>query len=160
MRFIALAASLLVPAQAFALSCLEPTVEFSYASAAESSQSYVLGVGTLVFDQSLMPKSTVGVLRPELVTRVPATIKGKVFTGKGFDQEFETDIEMVVQCIQSWCPVVQSETEQLVFLQDTETALELAVDPCGGAAFADPTQEMLDQVLTCFTEGNCSNDSS
>jgi hypothetical protein len=36
----------------------------------------------------------------------------------------------------------------------------LAMDPCGGAAFTEPTPEMLDQVLTCFKEGTCTSDPS
>lgn len=160
MRLTALVVSLIIPAQAFALSCLEPTVEFSYAAAAASEESYLIGVGVLMFDPALVPRSTNGVERPVPITRIPAKISGKAFNGVGFDQEFETNVEMIVSCIQSWCPVVTSGQEHLVFLKETEATIELAIDPCGGTAFPEPTAELLDQVLTCFKGGNCSADPS
>jgi hypothetical protein len=160
MRFIALIISLIVPAQAFALSCMKPSVEFSYATAAESDETYLLGTGTLVFDPTLMPRSTIGLERPAKITRIPAKISGNAFTGAGFDQPFETEIEMVVRCMQSWCPAITSGQEHLVFLKENEVSYELAIDPCGGALFSDPTAEMLDQVITCFKDGNCSSDPS
>ncbi|MFT4708171.1 MAG: hypothetical protein ACI9PU_002020 [Ascidiaceihabitans sp.] len=160
MRFIALVVSLIAPAQAFALSCVPPSVEFSYATATQSKETYLLGTGTLVFDQTLMPRSTVGVVRPAEVTRIPAKVSGMAFTGAGFDQEFEADVELIVRCILSWCPTVASEKEHLLFLKQAETNYELALNPCGGAAFPEPTPEMLDKVLTCFKDGNCSTDPS
>lgn len=160
MRLIALVVGLIAPAQAFALSCVPPSVEFSYATAAESKETYLLGTGTLVFDQTLMPRSTVGVERPAEVTRVPAKVSGMAFTGAGFLEKFEADVEMVVRCLQSWCPTVGSEKEHLLFLKETETNYELALNPCGGAAFQDPTSEMLDQVLACFKDDNCDKDPS
>lgn len=159
MRIIALAASLLIPAQAFALSCVQPTIEFSYAAAADSDETYLLGTGTLVFDQALVPLSTAGVVLPKQVTRIPATISGKAFSGAGFDQDFEANVEMVVRCLQTWCPAISSEKEHLVFLKEGETSYELAIDPCGGT-FPEPTPAMLDQVLTCFKDGNCLVDPS
>jgi hypothetical protein len=160
MRPFALAIALTIPAQAFALSCIEPSVEFSYAAAAESDDTYLLGTGVLSFDQSLMPRSTVGVERPAPVTRIPGTISGKSFDGSGFNQDFEARVDLVVRCIQSWCPVVTNDKEHLVFMKEGETSYELAIDPCGGSAFPEPTKEMLDQVLTCFKDGNCSSDPS
>lgn len=160
MRFIALVVSLIAPAQAFALSCLEPSVEFSYATATESKDTYLLGAGTLVFDQTLMPRSTGGVEKPAEITRIPAKVSGMAFSGAGFDQEFEADVELIVRCVQSWCPVVDSEKEHLMFLREAETKYELALNPCGGAAFPEPTPAMLDQVLTCFKDGNCSAEPS
>jgi hypothetical protein len=161
MRFtIALVASLTLPAQAFALSCAQPLVENSYAFAAKSESTYLIGKGTLVFDPALAPRSTVGVERPPQMTAVPAKIKGQAFDGAGFNSEFEAEIQMVVRCLQSWCPVIETGKEQLVFLRQAETAYELAMDPCGGAAFTEPTPEMLDQVLTCFKEGTCTSDPS
>jgi hypothetical protein len=160
MRFIALVVSLIAPAQAFALSCVPPSVEFSYATATKSEDTYLLGTGTLVFDQTLMPRSTVGVERPYEMTRIPAKVSGMAFTGAGFDQKFEADVELIVRCIQSWCPAVDSEKEHLLFLKQAETNYELALNPCGGAAFPEPTTEMLDEVLACFKDGNCSTDPS
>jgi hypothetical protein len=160
MRFIALVVSLIAPAQAFALSCVPPSVEFSYATATKSEDTYLLGTGTLFFDQTLMPRSTVGVERPAEMTRIPAKVSGMAFTGAGFDQKFEADVELIVRCIQSWCPAVDSEKEHLLFLKQAETNYELALNPCGGAAFPEPTTEMLDEVLACFKDGNCSTDPS
>ncbi|MFT5785107.1 MAG: hypothetical protein ACI9KK_000452 [Ascidiaceihabitans sp.] len=160
MRIIVLAASLLIPAQAFALSCVPPSVELSYATATKSTETYLLGTGILTFDQSAVPRSSGGVERPAQITRIPASISGKAFTGAGFDQEFEANFVLVVRCVQSWCPVIASDTEHLVFLKETETGYILPVDPCGGAAFPEPTPAMLDQVLACFNDGNCSVDPS
>ena len=160
MRVFALAASLLIPAQAFALSCVRPSVELSYATATKSTETYLLGTGILTFDQNAVPRSTVGVERPAQLTRVPASISGKAFTGAGFDQKFEANVELVVRCVQSWCPVIASDIEHLVFLKEAETGYILSMDPCGGAAFPEPTPAMLDQVLACFNDGNCSVDPS
>jgi hypothetical protein len=160
MRFIAIAVSLILPVQAFALSCIAPSVELSYAKAASSEESYLIGKGKLIFYQSLMPRSTVSVDRPVEITRIPARVTGKAFDGTGFDQAFGVEVEMVVRCIQTWCPVITRDKEHLVFLRETETNYQLAIDPCGGTAFPEPTPEMVDQVLTCFKDKSCSADPS
>jgi hypothetical protein len=156
MRFIVLAVSLIAPAQAFALSCMQPSVSFSYATAIESDDTYLLGTGMLDFDRTLLPRTTNGVEKPAEITRIPATVSGMAFTGAGFDQEFEAEVELIVRCLETWCPVVDSEKEHLMFLREGKASYELALNPCGGAAFPEPTPEMLNEVLACYTDGNCS----
>lgn len=156
MRSLVLAASLLIPAQAFALSCVEPTVASSYAAATTSEDSFLLSTGTLTFDVSLLPRSKGLGDKPANRTRIPATVKGNAFLGQGFDQPFETNVELVVECVLSWCGSIEPGVEHLLFLREGKASYELSLPACGGTTFANPTPEMLNEVKTCFSEGNCS----
>jgi hypothetical protein len=160
MRSFVLAVSLLVPAQAFALSCVEPTVAASYANAATSEDSFLIGTGTFSFDESLLPASKGLGDQPAKETRIPATISGNAFLGVDFDQGFEANVELVVGCILSWCGSIAPDVEHLVFLKEGAKGYELSLAACGEYAFANPTPEMLGQVKTCFSEGNCTADAN
>lgn len=156
MRSLVLAASLLAPAQAFALSCVQPTVASSYAEAATSTDSFLIGMGKLTFDTSLLPRSKGLGDQPPKVTRIPATISGNAFLGEDFNQPFEGDVELVVGCVLSWCGSIEPDVEHLVFLKEGASSYELTLRACGAGVFANPTPEMLDQVKTCFSGGDCS----
>ncbi|SLN47970.1 hypothetical protein ROG8370_02095 [Roseovarius gaetbuli] len=118
-----------------ALSCTPPDVAKTYARAAKADWQ----------NQQAMPPHT----------PIAARITGQALSPTRFDHPFERDITLDVQCFGPWCAGAVPETDYLGFLEQRETGYVLALDPCGGMGFTNPTPEMLGRVKTCFQGGPC-----
>ncbi|WP_246557472.1 hypothetical protein [Roseovarius nubinhibens] len=142
---------------ALALSCLPHDVTDSYTQAAEAEASYVVVHGRLVFDETRLPKVDMSnqAATPES-TRIPALISGKSLSKQGFERRFEAPISLDIECAGPWCAGAKSGIDYLAFLRvEPDGSYALALNPCGGQGFGEPSQEQLDQILACHTGGPC-----
>ena len=155
MRLAALCAALLIAGEAMALSCLPHDIKRTFTQAHEAEEVFIVVHGTVSFDADLLPKTD---LEDQMVpesTDIPARIEGVALTRKGFGSAFAQDITLRALCFGPWCGGMTPDIEQLTFLQRTEAGYVLQINPCGGMAFPEPTEGMLDTVATCFRNGSC-----
>lgn len=155
MRAALLGLALILCGPAFGLSCLPPDVVRSYMRAADATEPYIVVRGTLSFDAARLPSTDMTSQRKPPHTRIPARLTGQALTRQGFDQDFDRDITLDVQCFGPWCAAAVPGTEYLGFLERRDGGYVLAIDPCGGMAHPEPTPAMLEQVLTCLQGGPC-----
>ena len=142
-----------------ALSCVPHDLARSFAEAAEAEEVYIIVHGTLTFDASLLPK--VDYDRQDETppdTLIPARLAGKFLSLQGFDTPFDQPITLNAQCFGPWCAGAATDTPYLGFLQQTPTGYLLAVTPCGGFGFANPTPEMLEKATQCIRGETCEPD--
>ena len=153
-RYAAIALALLLQTSpGLALSCLRPDVARSYAEAAASDRQYVVVHGTLSFRESRLPQA-VGNDSPPM-TEIRARLTGKALSRTGFDHEFDRNITLRVACFGPWCGGAASGEPYLGFIERGPDGYALEVTPCGGLAFANPTDDMLGQVVRCFQGERC-----
>lgn len=141
---------------ALALSCLPPDVVQSYIRAAGASEPYIVVHGQLRFDAARLPSTDMVTQRKPPHTLIPARLTGQALTHSGFDQPFDRNISLDVQCFGPWCAAAVPGIEYLGFLERRDEGYVLTVDPCGGMAHPEPTPAMLKKVLTCRQVGSCS----
>ncbi len=143
---------------ALSLSCLPVDVVTSFNDAAASEETYVVVHGTLEFDESKLPE--VDMNRQDQTppqTDIPARINGKSLSEAGFRADFDRPITLRAVCLGPWCGRAASGTDYLSFLQVTDDGYLLAVTPCGGFDFAEPTKAMLNTVTQCLKGETCQN---
>ncbi|WP_336096277.1 hypothetical protein [Roseovarius sp. CH_XMU1461] len=147
---------------ALALSCLPHGVTDSYTQAAEAEASYVVVHGRLVFDESRLPKvDMTNQAATPASTRIPALISGKSLSKQGFERRFEAPISLDIECAGPWCAGAKSGIDYLAFLRvEPDGSYALALNPCGGQGFGEPSQEQLDQILACHSGGPCQSGQS
>lgn len=158
-RAMSFVVCLLAAAPVSALSCLEPSVERSYRSAAESPWDFVIAVGALRVDgPSVPPEGAVafeGDINRMQGYMQPAAFAGEFFTGQGFDAERAVPIAVEVSCIAAWCGSFETVESGLFFLRaDADGSYALEVGPCGGSVFADPNEHTLFLIVECHN-GRC-----
>ena len=153
----ALVAGLCLTAEpGLALSCMAPDVAKTHARAAASEDRYIVVRGRLGFDAAQLPQTdwqNQQATPPH--TPIAARITGQALSLTGFVLPFERNITLDVQCFGPWCAGAAPETDYLGFLEQRDGGYVLALDPCGGMGFANPTPEMLGRVKTCFQGGPC-----
>ena len=155
-RVLAVCSAVLAPGAALALSCIPPDVAGTYQEAAASKSAYVVVHGTLVFDESLLPKTDWDHQeQTPQDTFIPARFTGKSMSKAGFKTPFDRDITLHVQCFGPWCGGAASGTEYLAFLERGDDGYVLSVNACGGFGFAEPGQKALKRVVTCYRGGTC-----
>lgn len=139
-----------------ALSCLPPNVATSFNEAAASEKQYIVVRGKLVFDESKLPETD---LQNQAQTPphvdIKAQLTGKSLSRAGFNADFDRTITLRAQCFGPWCGRAVSGADYLSFLEKTDDGYLLAVTPCGGYDFIDPTEEMLRKVVRCFKGDSC-----
>ena len=143
---------------ALSLSCLPPDVIRSYNEAAASEKSYVVVHGTLSFDEGQLPEVDLNrqdETPPE--TDIPGRLTGKSLSQAGFEAEFDRPVTVRAMCFGPWCGRPVSGTDYLSFLEKSGDSYVLAVTPCGGFEFAEPTKAMLKQVTQCMQGNSCTN---
>ncbi|KNX40569.1 hypothetical protein ROTO_29110 [Roseovarius tolerans] len=141
---------------ALALTCLPPDVARTYQQAAEAEEAYIVVHARLEFDADALPRTDwqdQAASPPH--TLIPARMTGHALTKTGFDLRFDRAITLDAQCFGPWCAGAIPGTSYLAFLQRTQDGYLLALDPCGGMGFADPTPETLRRVETCYSGGRC-----
>jgi len=154
-RALCITLAWLVCGPALALSCLPHDVARTYAHAAEADAPYIVVHGTLSFDADLLPDTDMRDQRKPPHTLIPARMTGQALTRDGFEQPFDREITLDVQCFGPWCAGAVPGIDHLGFLERRETGYVLALDPCGGMAHPEPTPDMLQRVLRCFQGGAC-----
>jgi hypothetical protein len=140
---------------ALALSCMPPDVVQSYIRAAEAVEPYIVVHGQLMFDEARLPSTDMVPQTKPPHTLVPARLTGQALTHTGFDQLFNRDVTLDVQCFGPWCAAAVPGIEYLGFLERRDGGYVLAIDPCGGMAHPEPRPEVLEKVLTCLQGGPC-----
>ena len=157
MRLFAIALSVLVPAQAMALSCIPPSVERSYGYAQDAEEQYVVVSGRLTFDERKLPKKTKNPNDAPNLTKIPATLSGHILSQAGFVTPFDQEITIDLRCFGPWCGSASSGVDHLAFVKKTDAGYSLTIDPCYSAVFPKPTQQMLDAATACMNGAVCSS---
>ncbi len=155
-RILALLAPFLLvlnPLPAQALSCLPYSPEQAFLNAQESPDRYVIVHGRLDFNPADLPQVEYGG-HPWPDNRFFATLTGFSLTGAGFTARFVRQIRVNAKCLGQWCGLIEPGRDYLVFLKkDSGYLLELA--PCGGMAFAEPDEALLERVHQCLLGEEC-----
>ena len=148
---------ILAPLQVQALSCAPWQVEDAFSKAAQSKDSYLIVRGKLTFAQRDMPK--VDWNRQQDVpplTKIKARLKGKSLGLTGYETKFSAPVTFLVSCAGPWCPSASSRSDVLAFVKKSGNRYEIELGACGGMVFENPTQDMIERVNYCFSEGACS----
>ncbi|NNK16790.1 MAG: hypothetical protein HKP51_07785, partial [Sulfitobacter sp.] len=95
---------------------------------------------------------------PPRMTHLPGRLRGSSLTKSGFVLPFDQELSLEVSCIGPWCGSARNGEDVLAFVRKDGEGYALAVSPCGGAVFGTPKPEMLKQVRSCLTTGNCTTD--
>lgn len=139
-----------------ALSCLPHDVAATYHEAADSDDRFMIVLGEMRFDESLLPKTDLANQNdtpPD--TRVPARLKGQALTHSGFLHPYDEEIVLNAQCFGPWCAGAVSGMRYLAFVNLDRDRPEVTVTPCGGFAFGAPSADLEKQVLQCHNGGTC-----
>lgn len=159
MRALIVIGFFLAAGPALALSCTPHRVDETYAEAEAAADAYRVVHGVLHFDERLLPRVDMASqdrVPPE--TRIPARITGQALGRGGFVTPFAAEITLEIQCFGPWCAGAGSDMPYLAFLRQTREGYALRITPCGGFAFAKPSQEALQLVISCQAGGPCLQD--
>lgn len=147
---LALAAS---PAQA--LSCPPYFAEQAFRDADASPDRYVVVHGRLDFNPAGLPAAIFPEQPPPRDNLFTATMTGFSLTGSGFDARFVRQIRVNAQCFGPWCATLEPGGDYLVFLKQEPGGYILELSPCGGKAFANPSERVLQSMRECLLGGRC-----
>jgi len=148
--FVALSAT-----PALALSCMPYFPEQAFLDAQASSDRYVIVHGRLDFNPADLPQVDFNHqedVRPD--NMFGATLTGFSLTGSGYNARFVREIRVNAQCFGPWCAAIQSGEDYLVFLKKQDGYL-LEINPCGGMAFAQPSERILRRIHGCLLGDEC-----
>lgn len=154
-RTAALLLMLAAPAPAMALSCLQPTVERSFARFDAAPESYVIVHGRLTLDMDDLPKSMTQDPARSREVKVQAHVTGSSMTTNGFSLPFDQAVTLEVGCLGPWCGSAKSGQDILAFVRKDAGGYAIEVGPCGGAIFGTPKKAQLNRVIACFSGGDC-----
>lgn len=152
-RSLLACAALAAGTQAAALSCMVPDVTAAYRTAQTAEERYLVVLGTLRFDEALLPRAIGNESPPR--TPIPARLTGQALTGTGFDFAFDRPITLEVLCYGPWCGGAGSGIAYLAFLREGPERHVLSADPCGTMLFQDPSDESLATIAHCVRKGRC-----
>lgn len=142
--------ALMLAQPAHALSCLRPDVVRSYVDRAGDPDLVVL-LGSFNFPAGVLSQTQHDMTREPTEITIVAQFRGEdLVTGT----RIETDLVIRGRCFGPWCGDMAPGT-QLAFAQKTANGLELAVDPCGTAAFPNPDIETLARLERCMRDRSC-----
>jgi hypothetical protein len=136
------------PAQA--LSCLQPDPVRSYLDRADQPDLLVL-LGSFNFPPGALRQTDRTMTQTPTERTVVAQFRGEdLLTGT----RIEGTVTIRGRCLGPWCGDMAPGVH-LAFGQRTEGGLELAVDPCGTAAFSDPDIGTLARLEKCIAAQDC-----
>ena len=137
-----------------ALSCVRPDVATTYKGAAEADETYVVVLGILEFNETLLPDfDGNNNNRPDRI--IPARIKGKSLSRAGFETSFDRNVSLVLQCLGPWCGGAETGVEYLAFLERTQPGYIMRMDPCGFWSFSEPSRSQILQAESCMAGRTC-----
>ena len=153
-HLIALIALCLTAHPAFALSCIpaDPRADFQAADA--SPEKYIVVHGKISFDDKDVPQRDPNDFAPKDHV-VTAQFQGQSLNQRGFVTPFSAPFKLTFACLASWCGGLPNNRTVLAFLRQTAAGYDLAVGPCGGQAYVDPSPKMLRQMQRCLNGGAC-----
>lgn len=149
---LALAFILALPTSGSALSCARPDVRRAYQTAAASSETYVVVLGSLDFNPSHLPAAPPKTAQGTLI---PARLSGRNVSRSGYSGWFTRQITLNVTCISAWCGNLPAHTELLMFLRKTDRGMTLDVTPCPETLFVRPRASDLSHLRKCMSDGAC-----
>ncbi len=156
LRVLALLVLALAASPAQALSCRPYFAEQAFRDADASPDRYVVVHGRLDFNPADLPGADVPALsqlpRDNFFT---ATLTGFSLTGSGFDARFVRPIRVNAQCFGPWCATLEPGSDYLAFLKQEPQGYLLELSPCGGMAFANPSERVLQSMHECLLGGRC-----
>jgi len=152
MRILAIALTLLA-SQAAALSCMRPDPVAAFQNALDAPERFYVLYGQIDFDEALLPQGLVNA-RP-LPQPIAGVYRGDGLTKNGFRPTTLSDVIVQSSCAGPWCGRMAAGADHLMFAKQTDAGLVINVGPCGGAVFAAPTQDMLDQMVQCMRGEAC-----
>ncbi|KIT16345.1 hypothetical protein [Jannaschia aquimarina] len=141
--------------RSWALSCLRPSVESSFAAAQASSSIYEMAVGTFIVapGEALPPAVTDDPNREP--SRIAARFEGRFATLEGFEQERQVPVTLELGCTGPWCATVPT-GQVLVFLERADDGYVLSEGACPRLMFAaNPEKER--QAMACLTDPEACN---
>ena len=147
--FLALSAT-----PALALSCLPYFPEQAFLDAEASPDRYVVVHGHLDFNPDDMPRVDYGG-HPWPDNLLGATLSGFSLTGSGFDARFVRKVQVNLRCAGVWCGQLQPGQMVLAFLKKENGGYLLEQLPCGGMAFPEPTEAVLERMHQCLLGEEC-----
>lgn len=136
------------PAAVAALSCMPPSVEAAFLQAQKANNSFVIVRGTLDFDARKLPQANEN-------RHIRGVLRGTSLSSEGFITPYDNQVTLFVECRGPWCGTAQTGAEVLAFVEQRGGENVISVTPCGGDAFAAPTQKMLRAVSQCFAGKSC-----
>ncbi len=154
MRWLAIGLGL-IPSVAQALSCLPWGVSDAYLRAEAAEASYVPAIGTLRFDEDLMPLAQLKNPNdlPSNAT-IPATFSGHALVRDGADVPLTVDVTFEVDCVVHWCGWASS-GQVIAFLRKDGPHYTLSMGPCGGDVFSKPDAAALREMRQCVSGQSC-----
>ncbi len=141
---------------ALALSCMPYFAEQAFLDAQASSDRYVIVHGRLDFNPADLP--TTDMLNQERAqpdNLFGATLTGFSLTGAGYNNRFVRQIRVNAQCFGPWCSSLEAGADYLAFLKQEPGGYLLEISPCGGMAFANPPERVLQSIHECLLGGRC-----
>ncbi|MFK7875651.1 MAG: hypothetical protein AB8B71_07695 [Paracoccaceae bacterium] len=147
---------IILPMQAVALSCVSWTVKDAFARASTSPETYLIVLGTLAFEQDAVPQTDWdNQHETPASTQIPARFVGKYMGAEGFQDSFAVDLSLIVNCAGPWCPSPKSGLQQLAFMRQSASGYQVITSACSSMIFAQPSQDMMDQINRCFENKTC-----
>jgi hypothetical protein len=144
---------ILIATQSAALSCLRPDTARAFQAASEAPSAYVVLLGRFAFDAANLPPAvTQGDPAPATIT---ARFVGNGLTLQGFTSPQDRDITLEITCAGPWCGTLQPDTPVMAFARKDGDDYTVAVDPCGGWVFPEPTDDTLNRVIACLRGAAC-----
>ena len=153
MRSLLILTLCLIAGQAAALSCIRPDVATTFLRMNEVPEDVYVLRGTLEFDESLLPQGVVNEERDPVL--IPAMFIGKGLTLEGFTSRFERPVTVQTGCYGPWCGSAASGEELITFAKVLGEDIVIEVDPCGTTTFYQPTESMVDSVVSCIRGEKC-----
>ncbi|MEM6303423.1 MAG: hypothetical protein AAF744_01810 [Pseudomonadota bacterium] len=153
-RGLAWVIAALLPLEALALSCMEPSIARTFQQTSDAAQDYLIVEGRLTLDVRDLPKTNFGTPSRQPLTLVTAHLTGKSLSASGFNVPFERDITLEVACFGPWCGSARNGEEVLAFVKRDGDTYALAIDPCGGDVFANQPK-LRRQAMACARGGAC-----
>ncbi|MEM9786562.1 MAG: hypothetical protein AAF801_08675 [Pseudomonadota bacterium] len=157
MRSILLASSFaLLAGQGHALSCIRPDPIATFKQLAGAPENYFVLYGEMIFDEGLLPPavSDLPVAAPD---PIPAQFRGKGLTRQGFTSDYISPVTLEIGCAGPWCGSARSGGGAIYFVEAKDPPVTMVAGACGGRIFTDPSQAVLDMLVSCMQGGPCSS---
>ncbi len=138
--------AMLAAAPVWALSCETPDPVRAFEFASTDKAEWMVVYGRLSLDDSRLPAHA--------NADVPASLKGRLLTARGFKQDFERTIILRISCSGRICGGARNGQSYMAFLRKEGRRYVAFAAPCGGLLFPRPQKADLNAVEACM-RGAC-----